>query len=613
MHVFKAQVLTFELFFSVFTSFICYFDPDTATYPYPDGWEFEGLDDIEENGKRAPLKAGAEGEDGMVALRRPPTDAELKYNATKAAKEREKIEKDAKEKKIKSKLRCRRGYYSCCCYPCVIITFVKTSLRDTRESFLLASTIIITTSLKTIPLTTMFVYLSFVTPRGMTDLIMLTIIFQCLSITLSIVLWERSALRTEQNLIVRLLHPAIVRMSFARILEITTNTFIFGLFTSQYGNQLSIPLLLIIDMLSIGIIMIITWKKQLYTLNNSKTSGYGVFRRYVLTLPILMVLHFDHIPGRSGERHTIINPRMYYLWRILRHIVLLIFILNGIAEMTNMVAAGWYAVGFTLSIVSAGGMMPMVNTAMLAWQDLLELPCVGLKIPLPKQCRRDIANEENNNDNNTDDGNNTSSTRTTLMELYGAKASDMEEEGKKRKDELRRYEKERKERHERGEYSDDENEIDDKERNDDHHHHKSQKQSKEPYVFEGINLDKVENLMEILLKETESKCQGCEGLTTAHDDNCKLEEINNRKKKKKSKKRSKYRFEMPEEPPEIRGSSYRKHVMLSPQAESLSFEARRIQRLQGKSIDKDISPTVKHGVSLSQQAASLHKIGGGLF
>ena len=46
--------------------------------------------------------------------------------------------------------------------------------------------------------------------------------------------------------------------------------------------------------------MVVTWKQQNYTLAGTTTSGYGVFRRYFLCLLLLMVLHFDHIPGKSG-------------------------------------------------------------------------------------------------------------------------------------------------------------------------------------------------------------------------------------------------------------------------------------------------------------------------
>jgi hypothetical protein len=190
------------------TMFICYFDPDTTTDPYPEGWEFEGLDEIEENGQIAAEKAKAQAalaadpnyvEDTTY---KPPTDEELKRAATKAAQERQKQNHKEATRKKQSKLRCRRGWYSCCCYPLVIVTFVKTSFRDTRESFVLATTIFISSSCKTIPLTTMFVWLSFSTPRGLADLFLFAIVFQFLSIVMGIVMWERSALRTEQNIIV---------------------------------------------------------------------------------------------------------------------------------------------------------------------------------------------------------------------------------------------------------------------------------------------------------------------------------------------------------------------------------------------------------------------------
>ena len=168
----------------------------------------EGLDEIEENSKNAAIaaamdahaatKAGGSGGGGV----RPPTDAELRTSAVRAAKDREQIEKQMKEKIRKTKLRRRRGLYSCCCFPVLVITFIKTSFRDTRESFVLAVVTLISSSCKTIPLSAMFCWLSFATPRGMTDLIMLTLLLEFVSIVLSVIMWERSALRTEQNIIV---------------------------------------------------------------------------------------------------------------------------------------------------------------------------------------------------------------------------------------------------------------------------------------------------------------------------------------------------------------------------------------------------------------------------
>ena len=74
-----------------------------------------------------------------------------------AAKDREKNEKLSKEKKIKKSLRRKRGLLSFFCFPILIITFIKASFRDTRESFLLVTTKMIVTCCQTIPLTTMFV------------------------------------------------------------------------------------------------------------------------------------------------------------------------------------------------------------------------------------------------------------------------------------------------------------------------------------------------------------------------------------------------------------------------------------------------------------------------
>ena len=70
----------------------------------------------------------------------------------------------------------------------------------------------------------------------MTDLIFYCIVCQFISIVLAIIMWERSALRTEKNVIIRLLHPAVLRIAGARLFEITATIFIFGLFTAQYGK-----------------------------------------------------------------------------------------------------------------------------------------------------------------------------------------------------------------------------------------------------------------------------------------------------------------------------------------------------------------------------------------
>ena len=319
------------------TAFVCYFDPDTTKDPYPEGWELEGLDEIEANGKN--------GLDDPNALHAPRTDAELKIAAVKAAVDRKKKERTTREEKRKKKLRYKRGCYSFFCYPILVITFVKSSFRNTRESFLLVTTKMIMTSCQTIPLSTMFLWLSFSTPRGMTDLITFCLAFQYTSIVLTIIMWERSALRTEKNVILRLMHSAVLRIFFARSLELLTNGLIFSLFTTQYGTM-SIGILLVIDSLSIFILMCMTWRQQQYMLAGSLTKSFGVFRRYCLTLPILLVLHFDHIPGKSGENHSIINPRMYYAWRVARHSLLSILVLPGISEMTERVAMGWYVILF---------------------------------------------------------------------------------------------------------------------------------------------------------------------------------------------------------------------------------------------------------------------------
>jgi hypothetical protein len=311
---------------------------------------------------------------------------------------------------------------------------------------------------------------------------------------------------------------------------------------------------------------------------------------------------------------------MYYAWRVGRHVLLSFFVLAGIAEMTERVAAGWYAIGFTVATICCGCMMLVVNAAMLSWQEFLELPQVGLKIPLPKQCKREMIEDELDGEldgcgraGSCIGDASGSSARKTLMQLYGQKASAMEEQGKLNKNARRLAEEEKNMRHARGEYSDEENEVED----DIENGKSDSKKVSSSYVFGKIDLDRVDILMKQLLDETKPRCQGCEGLSTCHDENCMLEEHQFDesgkkilKKKKKKKKLPKYRFQREEESAEERSQRVRKHVKLSDAVPSLSFEARRIQRLQGKAPAPETNPVVKHGVSLSQQASTLQSIGG---
>ena len=280
-----------------------------------------------------------------------------------------------------------------------------------------------------------------------------------------------------------------------------------------------------------------------------------------------------------------------------------------------------YAIGFILATISCGCMMLVVNAAMLSWQEFLELPQVGLKIPLPKQCRRETIKDDEyelNKKKKSDNKVSGKSARKTLMELYGQKASAMEEQGKMNKDARRLAEEARKKRHAQGEYSDEENEmnVDDIENGNQHDGTASDKSTKKvsSYVFEGIDLNHVNHLMKQLLEETKPTCQGCEGLSTCHDEHCLLEEHQldeSGKRIVKKKMKKKYRFQREEESIEERSQRVRKHVKLSNNVSpSLSFEARRIQRLQGGTPAPETSPVVKHRVRLSQQASILQSIGG---
>lgn len=305
---------------------------------------------------------------------------------------------------------------------------------------------------------------------------------------------------------------------------------------------------------------------------------------------------------------------MYYAWKVVRHSMLSVAVLVGISEITARIAGGWYAVGFVIATVSIGCMLLAVNAAMLSWQEFLDLPEVGLKIPLPKQCQRETALNDLDvlNDSKNVTPQEAPSSRMTLMALYGQKASAMEEQGKLNKDLRRRLEAERQKRHDRGEYSDEEEEMNDTIDNNTIGN-STKIQKKEGYVFEGVDLDQINQLMSTMIQDSKSKCLGCDGLSTSHDDNCELEEnqFNEYGKRIKRKKRKKtpYRFELPEKSAEERSKKIREHVKIKV-LPSLSFEARRIQRLQGKTPTPESSPVVKEGIPLSQQAMALKRLGG---
>merc|ERR1711865_1210709 len=135
-------------------------------------------------------------------------------------------------------------------------------------------------------------------------------------------------------------------------------------------------------------------------------------------------------------------------------------------------------------------------------------------------------------------------------------------------------------------------------------------QKKEAYVFEGVDLDQINQLMSTMIQDSKSKCLGCDGLSTSHDDNCELEENQfNEYGKRIKRKKTPYRFELPEKSAEERSKKIREHVQIKV-LPSLSFEARRIQRLQGKTPTPESSPVVKERIPLSQQAMALKRLGG---
>ena len=532
------------LFFIAFTAvanslFLCFFDPETATDPYPEGWEVEGLDEEEFGSKLLAVEVGENGE--LVKPKVPPTAAEVKRLALREARKREKEVARELDMKMRGKRRRRRCMLSMCCCCAIPVMFVRQSLRDTRESFVLVQTRMNVAALQNIPLCTMFLWLTFATPRGTGNLFIFAIICQISSITLALLMWERSAIRTERNLIIRLLHPAVLRITWARYLELTANLFMFALFTAQWGTA-SVAALLTLDVLAVVGIVVTTWKLQGYMLAGSRHLLGGVLRRALLVAPVLLATHWDHLPGRVGE-NSIADPRLYVGWRAVRHGLLTIATLVGIAEMTDLVAGGWYALGFVTCTVCAGLAPIMLNKAMWKWQAMLELPPVGLKIPVPKQCQRESEEEDDD-----EAGGGTlrgvaaeearrRKSRNQLMSMYGSKATEMEGEGKNARALQAKYDA----TGGRPKTATDDDA--------DGRAATAEASVTEPnLVFKGIDVDAVMNLAAQLMHETRPRCNGCEGLSLEHDDMlCKIP------KKERRKEAMQTKWSMPEDSPRTRG------------------------------------------------------------
>jgi hypothetical protein len=451
----------------------------------------------------------------------------------------------------------------------------------------------------------MYLWLSFSTPRGMADGIFFCVVAQMFSIALAALMWERSALRTENNLVIRLLHPAVLRLTGARLLELTSNIGIFALFTSQYGT-ISIGVLISLDILAVISIVMGTWYYQGRTLAGSSHSLVGAFRRALLALPVLLGLHWDHIPGRVGNTNSVADPRAYYAWRIGRHGLLTTAVLVNIKAMTDMTSGGWYGIGFAIVTISAGFLFPLLNASYWAYQDMIDLPPVGLRMPLPKRCQRELAEGElergnlaANTSKQVDDRDNN---RQTLMAFYGSKASDMENEGKKAKAEHARIEALKK----AGKWPPKTTKQQDNVEANVH--------DKDPFegkvvVLNGVDVDRVMELTRQLMSETEPQCHGCEGLSLIHDEHlCKLNPRERYLSGKKSK--LKERHWLPEPSAEARSRRVREHVEFAQPPPSLSETANRLSRATespkrtgGDSVSKYL--VLKQHVPLSEQAASI--------
>jgi hypothetical protein len=118
------------------------------------------------------------------------TPAETRRRALHAARKREAdIAKETDIRK-RDKLRRRRGCMACCCPCCLVLLFVKVSFRDAKETWMLVFTRMSTTMLQSLPLVTMYLWLSFSTPRGMADGIFFCVALQIFSIAMAALMWE---------------------------------------------------------------------------------------------------------------------------------------------------------------------------------------------------------------------------------------------------------------------------------------------------------------------------------------------------------------------------------------------------------------------------------------
>jgi hypothetical protein len=271
-----------------------------------------------------------------------------------------------------------------------------------------------------------------------------------------------------------------------------------------------------------------------------------------------------------------------------------------------MTSGGWYAIGFAIVTIAAGFLFPLLNSSYRAYQEMIDLPPVGLRMPLPKRCQREPTESElernkaaANAPKQVDD---VDHNRQTLMALYGSKASDMENEGKKAKAEHARIEAlkkagkwpPKKQKHQVVEIVAEQDPFEGK-----------------TVVLGGVDVDRVMELTRQLMSETEPKCHGCEGLTLIHDEHvCKL---NPRERYLSAKKtRLKERYKLPEPSAEARGRRVREHVKFAKPPPSLSETANRLSRASesptkqnsgagGGSVSKYL--VLKQRVPLSKQAS----------
>lgn len=491
---------------------ICCIDPETTKDPYPSGWELEGLpdsDDEEHMSAERKLQLAMEG-----------IDEETRRKAREARKREE-----AAARQQQRRHRCRTRYRRSCtlliCYPFFFMCYVRSSLKSTKESFMLPLLKMITSMFQSIPLCALYLWLSMSTPRGISLDMSLAFLFCVISFAITLLLWDRAHIRSEHGLIVRLQHPALVMLTVARMCEIASRLLIFAAAGAAFGGSVTIGLLWL-DIAGVVGVVLWTWKRQNQVLSGHRQNLASAVRHAIFFVPLLIIVHFDHVPGRGGGvlPNSVADPRAYYAWRFSQQAVLAVLAFSRLPIMNVIVGSGWYSTGVALGCVLTLIGAYLTTRAWMEIQKVLELPCVGIGFPALPICRRKATFDLNATSKSFTGSDAARSERdhhgervSSLMELYGGKVQAMQEESLRRAVDL---EERRRDEEEGGDswYSDDEQASE--------HHSQRYQEIQSDYIFQGTNVTALLERTQNLLNDTVPVCRGCEGLSMQHEpDFCK--------------------------------------------------------------------------------------------